>query len=261
MTDRIIVEQADGIGWVTLNNPARRNAISLDMWQAMDAAFARFEADSAVRVVVMRGAGGKAFAAGADISQFEDQRKNAEQAEEYARISRAGRDRIGGFSKPLIAMIEGYCIGGGVLLAALADIRIGAENSVYGIPAARLGLGYPFDSVEKIVGLVGPAVAKELLFTARRFDAARAQAVGLINLSVPSDVLEDEVRAMAAEIAQNAPLTIQLVKFEVAQVKRDAAERDMRGVEARIKTCFDSADYRNGRQAFMEKRTPIFEGK
>lgn len=261
MTDKIKTRQADGIGWVTLDNPARRNAISLDMWQAMDDAFAAFEADPVVRVVVMHGAGGKAFAAGADISQFEDQRKNAEQAEEYARISRAGRQRIAGFPKPLIAMIEGYCIGGGVLLAALADIRIGAENSVYGIPAARLGLGYPYESVEKVVGLVGPAVAKELLFTARRFDAARAEATGLINFAVPTEALEDEVRKMAEEIARNAPLTIQLVKYETAQVMRDPSERDMAGVEARIKTCFESEDYRKGRRAFMEKRTPVFEGK
>ncbi|WP_417209702.1 enoyl-CoA hydratase [Antarctobacter sp.] len=261
MTDKIKTRQTDGIGWVTLDNPARRNAISLDMWQAMDDAFAAFEADPSVRVVIMHGAGGKAFAAGADISQFEDQRKNAEQAEEYARISRAGRQRIANFPKPLIAMIEGYCIGGGVLLAALADIRIGAENSVYGIPAARLGLGYPFESVEKVVGLVGPAVAKELLFTARRFDAARAEATGLINFAVPTEALEDEVRKMAEEIARNAPLTIELVKYETAQVLRDPAERDMAGVEARIKTCFESEDYSNGRRAFMEKRTPVFEGK
>jgi enoyl-CoA hydratase len=260
-TDKILAVTEDGVGWLTFNNPARRNAMSLEMWQATEAALDAFENDPGVRVIVMRGAGGKAFVSGADISQFEDQRKNAEQSEAYNRISGSARQRMATLTKPMIAMIQGFCIGGGVAVAAAADLRVASEDSQFGIPAARLGLGYGFDSISKIVGLVGPAYAKELLFTARRLDAQEAHRIGLVNRVVPADQLEATVRAIALEIAANAPLTIRAAKLGIDQAMLDPDERDMVRVAASVRACFESEDYATGRRAFMEKRTPEFKGR
>jgi len=260
MTEKILSEKSDGVGWLTFNNPERRNALSLEMWQRIDAVLADFDEDPSIRVAVVRGAGGKAFVSGADISQFEDQRKSAEQAEIYERVSRVGRQRLESFSKPLIAMIQGFCVGGGVSVAASADIRVASEDSQFAVPAARLGIGYPYESVTKLVALVGPSVTKQMLFTARRLNAQEALRVGLVNNVVAADRLEAEVRQLAQEIAENAPLTIRAVKYAVEQATRDPDARDMAGVEARVRACFDSADYADGRQAFMEKRKPVFTG-
>lgn len=260
MTDKILAETADGIGWLTFNNPARRNAISLEMWQACAEVLDGFERDEAVRVVVMRGAGGKAFVSGADISQFEDQRKNAEQQAAYARMNEAARARMNSMSKPVIAMIQGFCIGGGISVAASADIRVAGEDAVFGIPAARLGLGYGFDSITRIVGLIGPANAKELLFTAGRIDALEALRIGLVNKVVPVERLEAVVRDMALAIAGNAPLTIRAAKLGIDQAMLDAEARDMAAVAAAVQACFDSEDYVTGRRAFMAKQAPVFTG-
>lgn len=261
MTDKIIAESADGVGWLTLNNPAKRNAISLEMWQGIADALERFDADPEVRVVVMRGAGGKSFAAGADISQFEDQRKSAEQAALYDAAQAAGRIRLETFAKPLIAMIEGFCMGGGLVVATQADIRVAAEGSVFGIPAGRLGLAYNYASVTKVMAIVGVPATCELLLTARRFDTGWALRTGLVNMVVPAGRLEEEVRTLAAEIAANAPLTLKLIKHAVRQALRDPAERDMAGLEEMARACFDSEDYVEGRRAFMEKRRPAFRGR
>jgi enoyl-CoA hydratase len=260
-TEKLLAETQDGVGWLTFNNPERRNAMSLDMWQAVGEAFEAFESDPAIRVVVMQGAGGKAFVSGADISQFEDQRKNAEQAAAYASVSEGARRRMANFEKPLIAMIRGFCIGGGMGVANTADLRIASEDSQFGIPAAKLGLAYSFDSLKKLVDLVGPAFAKEILFTGRRLNADEALRIGLVNRVVPSAELENTVRAMATEIAKNAPLSIRSAKITINQVLRDPEQRDMGLVEASFKACFDSADYADGRKAFMEKRTPEFVGR
>jgi len=259
-TEKILAESSDGIGWLIVNNPARRNAISLEMWQASTEVLDGFERDASVRVVVMRGAGGRAFVSGADISQFEDQRQNAEQQEAYARMHAAARARMNTMTKPVIAMIQGFCIGGGISVAASADIRIAGEDAVFGIPAARLGLGYGFDSITRIVGLIGPAHAKELLFTAGRIDAQEALRIGLVNKVVPVEQLEAAVREMALAIAGNAPLTIKAAKLGIDQAMLDAQARDMAGVAAAVQACFDSEDYVTGRRAFMAKQTPIFTG-
>jgi enoyl-CoA hydratase len=256
----IIGEKSDGIGFLTFNNPDRRNAMSIEMWRATSSVLHEFENDKSIRVVVMRGAGGKAFVSGSDISQFDDQRKNAEQAAVFAQHSAAALQSMAALSKPLIAMIQGYCIGGGVRVAAAADIRIASERSSFGIPAAKLGLGYSFESAEKLVALVGPAVAKDLLFTGRRVGAQEALNMGLINYVVPDEHLEDAVRNLASEIAQNAPLTIRAAKIAVDQAMRPAALRDMALVEASIRACFDSQDYAIGRKAFQEKQPPRFTG-
>jgi enoyl-CoA hydratase/carnithine racemase len=259
--DKILAEKKNGIGWLTFNNPARRNAMSLEMWQATGIVLDDFENDPDVRVIVMRGAGGKAFVAGADISQFEDQRKNAEQAAVYASISEGAKNRMASLNKPLIAMIQGFCIGGGLGVATTADIRIASEDSFFGIPAAKLGLAYAFESLNKLVGLVGPAFAKEILFTGRRLDASEALRIGLVNRVVPVDHLESTVSELAQEIAANAPLTVRAAKLTIDQIMLDADKREMSRVEASIRACFDSQDYAIGRQAFMEKQTPRFTGR
>jgi enoyl-CoA hydratase/carnithine racemase len=260
-TQKILSHVADGIGWLTFNNPARRNAMSTEMWQMTADALDAFDRDPAVRVVVMSGSGGKSFVSGADISQFADQRRNAEQAEIYARIGDAARRRMDSLTKPIIAMVRGYCIGGGVRVALSADIRIASDDSIFGIPAARLGLGYSFDSVRRLVDVVGPAVAKDLLITARRLNAQEALRVGLATRVVPVAELESHVRETAAQIVRNAPLTIRAVKFTVDQTTLDPAQRDMARVEAEIRACFDSEDFAIGRRAFMEKRQPEFLGR
>jgi enoyl-CoA hydratase/carnithine racemase len=260
-TDKMIAEKEGGIGWVVFNNPERRNAVSLEMWEAVGTIFDEYERDPEVRVAVMKGAGDKSFVAGADISQFEERRNNAEAAEEYARISGEGAAKMATFSKPLVAMIRGFCIGGGLATAMRADIRIAAEDAQFGIPAARLGLAYNVASLQNLVTLVGPAVASEILFTARRYNAEEALKVGLVNRVVPIEELEAAVRALAAQIAENAPLTIKASKATIAEVLKSPQERDQAKIDALFRQCMDSQDYAEGRRAFMEKRKPAFAGR
>jgi enoyl-CoA hydratase len=259
-SEKIIAKKEQGIAWLIFNNPERRNAMSLEMWQATGAVLEDFEADPTVRVVVMHGAGGKAFVSGADISQFEDVRKNAEQQARYASISEEGKQSMIRLTKPLIAMIQGFCIGGGLGIATNADIRIASDDSQFAIPAAKLGLAYEFKALKKLVDLVGPAFAKEIMFTGRRLKADEALRIGLVNRVVSGDALLPTVRALAAEIAGNAPLTVKSAKITINQAVLDTDERDMDSVEAAFRNCFDSNDYEVGRKAFMEKRVPEFSG-
>lgn len=259
-TERILAEVRDGVGWVTINNPERRNAISLDMWEAVGEVSAAFAADAAVRCVVIRGAGEKAFASGADISQFEKHRADANAAENYARISRAGRAALLGLDKPLIAAIRGYCMGGGLGLAMTADLRIAAQDAIFGIPAARLGIAYDFVNLKNLVDLVGPARAKDILLTARRLDAAEAMAMGLVNRVVDNDRLDEEVAELTARLVENAPLSMRASKLIINEVVKDSDQRQPGAVEALERACFNSSDYQEGRRAFMEKRKPRFTG-
>lgn len=259
-TEKIKAEAIDGVGWLTINNPERRNAISLEMWEAMSQAIDAFSADPAVRCVVMTGAGDKAFASGADISQFDKLRSNADAAEEYARVSMAGRTKLQQMEKPLLARIHGFCMGGGLGIAMSADIRIASESSVFAIPAARLSIAYDMNNVRLLVGLVGPSRAKEILITARRYSAAEAAAMGLVNRAVPFEELDKEIEDLTSRIVDNAPLSMRASKLTVNQVMRDESERDMELVAQLSKDCFDSNDYKEGRQAFMEKRKPAFTG-
>lgn len=259
-TEKMIAKVEDGVGWCIFNNPARRNAVSLEMWQGVNDIMAAYRADPAVRVVVLAGAGDKAFVSGADISEFEEKRNSAEAAEQYEKVSAGARSALAAFEKPMIAMIRGYCIGGGMAVALSADIRIACEGSQFAIPAARLGLGYGLDGLKKLTELVGPAMAKDILFTARRLQADEALRIGLINRLVAEDELEDTVREYAAMIAENAPLTIKAAKAAVNEALKDREVRDVAGVEAMVRACFDSDDYAEGRRAFMEKRKPVFRG-
>lgn len=260
-TEKMAFETDAGIGWMIFNNPERRNALSLEMWGGMAEILRTFEAEDAVRVVVMKGAGEKAFVSGADISQFEKNRSSAEQAAEYARVSEEAKRVMEGMKKPLIAMIRGYCLGGGLGVALQADIRVASDDSQFGIPAGRLGIAYGFDGLKRLVDLVGPAKAKEIMFTARRITAANALDIGLVNAVAPAEDLEGVVKDMAAVIAGNAPLSVRASKLTIDEVAKDGADRDLAMIERLSRECFDSDDYREGRTAFMEKRKPVFTGR
>ena len=260
-TDKMLAEKGDGVGWMTFNNPERHNALSVEMRYGILEILEDFSADDSVRVVVMKGAGEKAFVSGADISQFEKQRASAEQQAEYSALSARVEEAMNALEKPLVAMIRGYCLGGGLGLALNADIRIASEDSRFGIPAARLSIGYPYKGLKKLIDLVGPSRTKEILFTAHRYSAAEAYEMGLINRVVPVEALEGAVRDMAAGIVQNAPLTIRATKQIVAEAIKDPADRDLARCEALVRACMESEDYVEGRRAFMEKRKPAFSGR
>ena len=260
-TDKMIARVDGHIGWMIFNNPTRRNAVSLAMREAMAQIFDTWAVDDDVRVLVMCGAGDKAFVSGADISEFKERRDNAAAAAEYAAASARASDAMERFEKPIIAMIRGYCIGGGLATALAADIRIAADDAQFGIPAARLGLGYQMAGLRKLTDVVGPAIASEIMFSARRFDAARALAVGLVNEVVPVAELEASTRQLAGEIVANAPLTIRASKAAIKAIHGNPQEADLEHVDQLIKDCFDSEDYREGREAFAAKRAPVFKGR
>lgn len=260
-TDKIIADVEGAVGWLTFNHPERRNAMRHEMWEATGVALNAFAADPNVRVVVMKGAGDKAFVSGADISQFEKTRKDAATAEQFAYAADAARDAMANLEKPLIAMIRGFCMGGGLGVALKADMRIASSDSQFGIPAAKLGIAYAFENVKALVNLVGPGVAKQILFTGRRYPADVALRMGLIEEVVAPEDLEATVRSYAETIAENAPLSVRATKLTVAQVLSDESGRDM-AMLARIgREATDSRDFKEGRTAFMEKRKPAFEGR
>ncbi|MGH6918092.1 MAG: enoyl-CoA hydratase, partial [Geminicoccaceae bacterium] len=238
----------------------KRNAVSLEMWQAVGRALDGFAADQRVRVVVLSGAGGKAFVSGADISKFEQERASAEAVKHYNAITAEVSSKLADFAKPTIAQITGSCVGGGVALAVCCDLRICGEGSRFGIPAARLGLGYGFSGINRLVQLVGPSFAKEIFFTARLFSAAEAQQMGLVNRVVPDDEVAAYVADHAQKITENAPLTIGSVKEIVGEALKDPAVRDLARCAALVDACYASQDYVEGRRAFMEKRKPRFVG-
>ena len=250
-----------GIGWMTFNNPARHNALSLEMWAAIGDILERFELDDAVRLVVMQGAGGKAFVSGADISEFDAKRSNAEQTAEYARTSARGGRALATFSKPLIARIEGYCIGGGLATALNADVRFATPDSTFGVPAARLGLGYDYEGLAKLCRVVGPANARDIMFSARFLKADEAFHMGLVSCIVEREDMEDRVIAYAERIAANAPLTVKAAKAAVDAWERGGQSNDLDDVRQLVHACFDSEDYKEGRRAFKEKRRPQFVGR
>ena len=260
-TDRMIAEKEGLIGWITFNNPAKRNAVSLEMWEALGEILAAFQKDDSVRVVVMKGAGGKSFVSGADISEFEKQRDTAASKDTYAEKSAMAHTMLYRLEKPLIAMIQGYCIGGGMAVALNADVRYASDDSSFGIPAAKLGLGYGYGGMKALSDLVGPSYAKDLLFSGRLLDAEEALRIGLVNRIVPRDDLETIVREYVDSITANAPLTIRAAKASIKELLRDPGKRDLAKVERMINDCFDSKDYAEGRRAFMEKRKPVFTGR
>ena len=260
-TDKLRVHVDGGVGFVTFNHPERHNAVSLEMWRALGDVMEAFSDDDTVRVVVLTGAGGKAFASGADISEFEERRASAEQRQSYGEISGRGLRALHRCPKPVLAMIRGYCIGGGLVIALAADVRFATEGAKLGIPAAKLGLGYDYAGVATLAKLVGPARAADMLFSARQLDANEALQCGLVEFMVEDAALESRVTEYARTIARNAPLTLRAIKASLHAYARYTQQSDLAEVERLIKECYDSEDYREGRRAFLEKRAPEFRGR
>ncbi len=260
MTAEMLSRKTGPIGWMTFSNPTKRNAMSVEMWGGMAAILDDFQKDPAIRVVVMQGAGDRAFVSGADISQFESQRDSAERAAAYARISDEARAKLRALDKPLIALIRGYCLGGGLAIAMAADLRFAAEDALFGIPAANLGIAYAHESVRRLLALVGPSAAKDILFSARRLDAQEALRIGLVSRVVAPDALEGAVRDYAMLLAEKAPLSQRASKAIIDELMKPESEQDAGLMARHVTACFDSADYVEGRRAFMEKRKPVFQG-
>ena len=259
-SEKMIAKKQDGVGWMILNNPERHNAISLEMWDAALEIMTDFAADPAIRVMVLTGAGSKAFASGADISKFKDERQEADALARYQDTTQKAYAAVQAMPIPTIAMVRGYCIGGGTAVAVCCDIRICNDNAKFGVPAAKLGLGYGLGRAKPLVDLVGPAFAKEMFFTGRHFDAQEALRMGLVNRVVADDALEATVQEMARTIAENAPLTVRCAKIVVGELLKDAQQRDVAAAERAVDACFASSDYKEGQAACMEKRKPRFVG-
>ena len=260
-TDKLLVEIDGTIATLSFNNPAKRNALSLEMRSALPGALRALQRDEEVRVVVLRGAGDKAFVSGADISEFGERRTSAEARADFDAVSAEAAHAWNALEKPVIAMIRGFCIGGGLLTALQADIRIAADDARFGVPAAKLGLGYDYSGVEALVGLVGWGATSEILFSARQLTAGEAHHIGLVNRVVPAAALEDEVAGLARTVAANAPLTVAACKAAIRQARRDPDDRDLAHVGAMVEACFRSEDYQEGQRAFADKREPRFTGR
>jgi enoyl-CoA hydratase/carnithine racemase len=261
MSGTMLAEKEGAIGWMIFDHPERRNAVTQAMWLQIGEILEDFTKDEAIRVVVLKGAGDKAFVSGADISQFGQQRRNAEEVAASNRLTDAARQALATFAKPTIAMIQGYCLGGGLAIALMCDLRFAAAGSTFGIPAARLGVGYAPQSVALLQALVGPAYTREILFTGQRFSGEDAWRMGLINRLLPVAELETYVKNYANTISNNAPLSIRAAKLASTALLTIAARGDFAEVQRAVEACFDSADYQEGRTAFMEKRSPVFTGR
>lgn len=261
-TDKMRAHIAGAIGHVIFNNPERHNAVSLEMWDAVEVALSAFAKDEAVRVAVLSGAGGKSFVSGADISKFDKERGSKDATDHYNARLKVVYDLIENYPKPTIAMIDGYCIGGGLNLATCCDLRIASAKSRFSMPAAKLALGYPFEAIRRLMNAVGPAAAKQLMFTAKSIDAETALRVGLVQEVTADDGLAARVDDLANTIAGNAPMTVRAMKFIATQVMQpDPSARDYARCDEMVAACFASEDYKEGRKAFMEKRKPEFKDR
>ena len=259
--DKMLSRIEGSTGYLIFNNPEKHNAVSLEMWDATDAILDAFENNPEVRVVVLTGAGGKSFVSGADISKFEHDRGSEEATRHYNARIRGIYERIAQFPKPTIAQIDGFCLGCGLNLAGCCDIRMCSSKSKFAMPAAKLALGYPFPAIERLMAAIGVSNAKYLMFTAERIDADTAYRMGFVQSVEAEDALEGAVAALATQIGQNAPLTVKAMKYISTQVLANEDQRDLARCDAMVEACFASADYKEGRAAFMEKRAPQFQGR
>jgi len=261
LTDKLIARKDGAIGWVIFNNPERHNATSYEMWQSLPIVLDAYTRDPEVRVIVFRGTGEKAFSAGADISQFKEKRSSTEAVTAYNAAADEASRALRECAKPTIAMIRGYCIGGGTAIAVGCDMRIAGDDARFGVPAAKLGLGYRFEGIKRLASIVGPAFTAEIFFTARQFTAQEALQMGLVNRLLPAAELEKHTLDYANAIAVNAPLTIAAVKRSLVELNKDADQRDLAACQRMVEACFASEDYKEGQAAFMEKRKPQFKGR
>ncbi len=262
MSEEKLYGRRDGaVAHIVFNNPAKHNAVSLEMWDRYGELLKEYASDDGVRVLVISGAGGKAFVSGADISKFESERASKEAVEKYGAVSKIAYDSLTQFPKPTIAKINGYCIGGGMNVAVGCDLRFCEEGSSFGIPAAKLGLGYGYPGVNRLARLIGPARAMEMFYTARRFPAAEAYDMGLVNRVLAADELDAYVNETAERICENAPMTIATIKAVAIEMAKAPDQPDHARLDAMVQACFESEDYIEGRRAFMEKRKPQFKGR
>ena len=258
---QILVERDGHVARVTINRPEHRNAISFAAWQSLAASFDNLAADPEVRVIVLTGAGDRAFCAGNDISEFAEKRSTPEQVEAYGRVLAHTYEVIGGIDKPLVARVRGFAVGGGFELMQLCDLQIASAGARFAMTPARLGLGYKLADVQLLVDRVGPRAAREMLFTGRLFDAAEAERMGFVTRVVPDEDLDTAVDACAAEIAANAPLSVRAIKVAIGEALKPPSERDRVRCDALAAACNESEDYREGQRAFAEKRAPMFRGR
>jgi enoyl-CoA hydratase/carnithine racemase len=259
-TPTLRLERDGEIAFLIADNPSRLNAMTAAMWRALPERITEAVADDTIRVLVLRGAGTRALSAGADISEFETAR-SGDSAADYDALNDAAFQALSTCPKPIISMIHGFCLGGGLALALCTDIRIADEKAEFAIPAAKLGLGYNARWVRPLLAVVPPSRAKEMLFTARRFKVAEALGMGLVNEVVAEAELEARVRAIAGTIAANAPMTVRAAKQVIDELVRHPETPDMAALDAAVQACFDSEDYAEGRRAFLEKRKPQFRGR
>jgi enoyl-CoA hydratase/carnithine racemase len=260
-TEKLIARKENGIGWVIFNHPERRNAMTPEMYDSMRAALEDYATDPAVRVVILRGEGDKAFVSGADISGFATNRSSPELVREGDARSEAANRALRECPKPTIAMIRGYCMGGGLGVAIACDLRIAAEGSRFGVPAAKLGVGYKYGGLKRLSDIVGPSFTAEIFYTGRQFSTEEALQMGLVNRVLPAAELEKYVMDYAKTMANNAPLTLAAVKRCLIEMRKDPADRDLELCDSLVEACFASADFTEGRTAFMEKRKPEFQGR
>ena len=258
-SDPVLLQREGAIATVTLNRPDKLNALNLDSWRRLGKVFDELNGDESVRSIVIRGAGGKAFAAGADISEFDNERAGGEQARRYGEEVDATMKAIATGPHPTIALIEGVCVGGGLEIASCCDLRICGESSRFGIPVNRLGLTMAYRELRQLLGLVGPAVAKEILFEGEVFGARRAAEMGLVTRVVADGAVEEEAYATAGRIAERAPLVNRWHKQFIRRLA-DPAPLTKAELEEGY-AAFDTEDFQEGYRAFLEKRKPEFEGK
>ena len=258
---RLVVERRGAVGWIVFDQPAKRNAINGAMWRGIPEAMARFDADREVRCVALRGAGTEAFSAGADISEFEANRSQQSAVAEYDGLLDKVLHSIQGSRKPSLAMIHGFCMGGGLEVALACDLRYCGAGAQFGIPAAKLGLAYNIEGHKRLLETVGHARAREIMFLGKRYSAQQALAMGLVHEVLDDSMLEKHVTDVLEILSGNAPLAIANSKTIIEEFVKSSGAPDVARMEAAIERCAKSADYKEGRRAFMEKRKPAFRGE